>query len=1103
MANDCFVFRGGAWRLRLAGVVLLSLQWAVPATGQVRVQAPSLPPGLLGSTYGTVPTEGGGLRVTAQVYTAQGGVAPYSFRVSNGSLPTGVSLNANGALQGAPAATGTFRFTVEASDANRQTGTVESAITVGPRAPLGLSGRVGTPFHYQRLCGLDAAAQATYSYAINGNPPPGISFNPANSTFAGTPAEEGTYVVNWGCASQAMGLSFSFEIVFTIGGPVRVTLNPATVGQPWSFAPSRLTPGQPPYRFAVEGELPGGLVLTSPSQGTISGTPVQSGSYSWNLRRTDAAQSELIAFYDLRVNDLNGFLPSLSAWNVVRQAGTPPVSVDVYVNSNPAALPYELRVESEGGEWLSAGPATGEAPVRLRFTADVSGLSPGAYKGKVIIAPGGGGPGVVEIPVNLEVQPAGPARLRFSRTSLEMNPGARDSVMVTNVGGDTARGLEVYVRSQGSWLKSAALSREELKPGQSLNLDLESESVSLQPGNYAGFARISAANISSVSLPVTLKVRPGVYCYFDPPVLTFKTTALNTESGPLTKTSKLVFANAEQAAGPVSWKMHQLSWLGFVINPQLPMWLKLSPMEGSGETNIEVSVDPVGFPRDVWIGEHLLGEAFGVKGCKNDLEIRVKVTGAEEPIIMQEDPVWMTYLPENPKLPVDPRLIVLTPVNPESLDYSIVFDRDLFSIQASGYFEVSPREGRVRSESAQIEVRSLAVAPALPMQAAPYRPTFIMYFSKAGTVFGTKFLTYSHWVLPFPRSARVTDSGGKAGRLADEAGCQPKTLEVTIGLPAPLSLQVGEPQELTAVVVSDCGQFVKQGAVEADFSTGEAPVALSHVGDGRWRGVWIPRVEGESVSIRVRALAGEVEGEASIGAAVLDSSTLPVLSGPGAVRNSASQQAQGLIATGMRIAIQGRRLATGQADLDLQRPPRETLAGARVLFGDITLPLLSANENQLLALVPPGVELPPEANLVVATERGVSEGLALLAGTAAPGIYTVDGSGGGQGLVYWVNAEGQRILADEKNPAPQGADCVLVATGLGGVRQNPDAAGEPVTVSIGEVEVEAVQVAPREGRPGNYDVHFKLPGGAGSGSQVPVSLSAAGVLSRTVTFAVQ
>jgi uncharacterized protein (TIGR03437 family) len=50
--------------------------------------------------------------------TAAGGAAPYSFSVTAGALPAGLSLSQAGALAGIPAASGSFTFTVKATDAN-------------------------------------------------------------------------------------------------------------------------------------------------------------------------------------------------------------------------------------------------------------------------------------------------------------------------------------------------------------------------------------------------------------------------------------------------------------------------------------------------------------------------------------------------------------------------------------------------------------------------------------------------------------------------------------------------------------------------------------------------------------------------------------------------------------------------------------------------------------------------------------------------------------------------------------------------------------------------------------------------------------------------
>ncbi len=52
----------------------------------------------------------------SQTIVATGGTAPYTFAVTAGSLPDGLSLAGNGALTGTPTVAGTFNFTVTATD---------------------------------------------------------------------------------------------------------------------------------------------------------------------------------------------------------------------------------------------------------------------------------------------------------------------------------------------------------------------------------------------------------------------------------------------------------------------------------------------------------------------------------------------------------------------------------------------------------------------------------------------------------------------------------------------------------------------------------------------------------------------------------------------------------------------------------------------------------------------------------------------------------------------------------------------------------------------------------------------------------------------------
>ncbi|WP_186395842.1 cadherin-like beta sandwich domain-containing protein [Stappia sp. TSB10GB4] len=84
---------------RTAPAVTITLD---PAAG-------ALPTGQVGTAY-------------SQSFTASGGTGPYSYAVTAGALPAGLTLAANGALTGAPTTAGTASFTITATDANSDTG---------------------------------------------------------------------------------------------------------------------------------------------------------------------------------------------------------------------------------------------------------------------------------------------------------------------------------------------------------------------------------------------------------------------------------------------------------------------------------------------------------------------------------------------------------------------------------------------------------------------------------------------------------------------------------------------------------------------------------------------------------------------------------------------------------------------------------------------------------------------------------------------------------------------------------------------------------------------------------------------------------------------
>jgi len=93
----------------------------------------------------TVPN-GSTLNFYSQSFVASGGTAAYSYAVTVGSVPPGLSLSAAGVLSGTPTAIGTYPFTVRSTDANGCTGyRAVNMVVVTGSAPAGASLYIVTP----------------------------------------------------------------------------------------------------------------------------------------------------------------------------------------------------------------------------------------------------------------------------------------------------------------------------------------------------------------------------------------------------------------------------------------------------------------------------------------------------------------------------------------------------------------------------------------------------------------------------------------------------------------------------------------------------------------------------------------------------------------------------------------------------------------------------------------------------------------------------------------------------------------------------------------------------------------------------------------------
>ncbi len=316
----------------------------------ITLAPPTLPGGTAGVPY-------------SQTITASGGSAPYTFAVTTGGLPAGLSLTSAGVLSGTPAAAGTYGFTLSATDAFGSTGSQLYSVSIAAPAII-LSpgtlpgGTTGVP--YSQV--VTASGGTTpYSFALTtGSLPAGLALTGAG-VLSGTPTAAGTYGFTI-TATDAFGSTGSQAYSVVVVTPA-IVLAPAALpaGQAGSTYSQTLTAsgGIGPYVFAVTvGTLPGGLTLAP--NGTLSGTPTAAGASTFTITATDKNGATGNRSYSLSI--ANGPVPVAVSKQVSTQMDIP---VQVDLTAGATGSPFTLASVISVGPGGSATVGPGEV---LTFT---------------------------------------------------------------------------------------------------------------------------------------------------------------------------------------------------------------------------------------------------------------------------------------------------------------------------------------------------------------------------------------------------------------------------------------------------------------------------------------------------------------------------------------------------------------------------------------------------------------------------------------------------------------------------------------------------------------------------------------------------------------
>ena len=153
----------------------------------VTVSPATLPDGTVAAAY-------------SQTLTASGGTGPYSFAITAGAVPAGLSLSPAGVLSGTPTASGSFNFTVTATDssgapgpfAGSQSYTLVSAAPTLSLAPATLPGGTRT-VAYPNTNLTASGGTAPYTYAVTAGALPGGLTLTGAGVLSGTPTATGSF----------------------------------------------------------------------------------------------------------------------------------------------------------------------------------------------------------------------------------------------------------------------------------------------------------------------------------------------------------------------------------------------------------------------------------------------------------------------------------------------------------------------------------------------------------------------------------------------------------------------------------------------------------------------------------------------------------------------------------------------------------------------------------------------------------------------------------------------------------------------------------------------------------------------------------------------
>ena len=341
-----------SYQVSIAGTTSTGNAFASRNTASLTVNAPvaittssPLPPGAVNGNY-------------SQALTVTGGNGQYTWAVSTGTLPGGLSLNpATGVIGGQPTKAATSHFEITATDSLHLSNTKVFALTIYPALLITTTSPLpaaSVAVAYSQTFAASGGSGGGYSWSATGLPA-WLNLSTAG-VLTGTPpltATNATFTVTVTDSSNN-STSGSFTVPVTLAITTTSPLPTGQVGVNYSQTLTAIG-GSGQYTWAVSAgsSLPGGLTLNTAS-GLIGGQPTIAVASNFTIQVTDSNQAIASQAFVLTIN------PAASIQTLSPNSANAGLSLQVSITGSYTHFVQGTTVASFGPGIAVGGAAAGQ-----------------------------------------------------------------------------------------------------------------------------------------------------------------------------------------------------------------------------------------------------------------------------------------------------------------------------------------------------------------------------------------------------------------------------------------------------------------------------------------------------------------------------------------------------------------------------------------------------------------------------------------------------------------------------------------------------------------------------------------------------------------------